>query len=600
MKGPVKTLLIRHRRKTAAQASAASPPASSPASLPASATAVLAALAAALAFALAQRCLPAAAPAGLSGPAEQAQAAAANDMVGGTLVDFADRQVIQRDPATRSATVEVAAMDCRVPEGAKLQFKAVAFLDGEASAAQSAEDATGWADAAPQGEDGRYAATLAVPQGGWYRLVARVAGGDGEPLAEMEGAARWGVGMNILCIGQSNMLAVGEPATPEAFAVADDRVSNFMNETWTHLSDPYTAGDESVSATETIGGGSMAPTLGNELVAAYDMPVGVIPAAHGGSSMADWIVRDSSNPADRSHLYGNSLYRARAAGGVEFILMNQGEYEVALGVDPAQYAAGMHLLRANYKADGVGAPIILCQLGNQRQLEDDEAMAGIRAAQRALDDGGENFLLGVVEMGLTLNSDGIHWDTESQKAIGARFANAIRYILGDSGYYMGPDVAGAAFEDGARDAIVVTIEHAGGTDFSPAESVTGFEAEADGRKLAIASAARVDATHIRLTLAEAAPDGAAARVRYLHGVTPDVSGMVVDNSALALPLNAIGWIGVGDRFHVPGKLRTGRLSRRPRRPSAFALARAFPSLKGPGRRGAGTVWELPYKKGALK
>ena len=71
----------------------------------------------------------------------------------------------------------------------------------------------------------------------------------------------------------------------------------------------------------------MVPAIGNKLVETYQIPVGFIPAAKGGVSlMAEyngWLKRNEGNPADRSNLYGNSLYRARAAGGIEFIIMEK-------------------------------------------------------------------------------------------------------------------------------------------------------------------------------------------------------------------------------------------------------------------------------------
>jgi hypothetical protein len=54
--------------------------------------------------------------------------------------------------------------------------------------------------------------------------------------------------------------------------------------------------------------------------------------------------------------------------------------------------------------------------------------------------------------------------------------------------------------------------------------------------VSIASASRIDANRIRLTPTSAIPQGATTRLRYLWGSDPDTSGLVKDNSPLALPL----------------------------------------------------------------
>lgn len=82
----------------------------------------------------------------------------------------------------------------------------------------------------------------------------------------------------------------------------------------------------------------------------------------------------------------------------------------------------------------------------------------------------------------------------------------------------------------------VTLAHFGGNDFTPASGITGFQISTDdfATVLAISAAARQSAAVIRLT--HASTGGAAAKVRYQWGATPDISGAVNDNGAAVRPL----------------------------------------------------------------
>lgn len=446
-----------------------------------------------------------------------------------SLEDFADRQVIQRDPETQSGQVTFSG---RVHvEGMQRVEIAVDRFDG------AGEMILDWTPAVVDVQAGTYTLTARLPQGGWYRTLVRAADASGDVLLQHTGTSRWGIGMNILCIGQSNM--VGQGQAP--YIQADDRVSNFINESWSHLEDPYAAGDSSLVGGGSCGG-SMTSTIGNILVGAYDFPVGFIPAAQNGASlMAEnngWLKRNDSQPADRSTLYGNSLYRAQAAGGIEFILMNQGENDVSRGTDATAYREGLSALAGYYQQDlGYGVPLIYCQLGpamaGSWDAGRDPYMTAIRSAQ-ATADNGVTLIMGASEMDLERNADNLHYTTDSQAVIGRRLANAIRYSLGDVDYYKGPEIIGARFTGPEQTIIEVAIRHYGGTGITPSSGITGFEVFVDGWAVEVVSARRKDAATIELTLES--PVQGEATLRYLYGCLPDVSGLVKDNSPLQLPL----------------------------------------------------------------
>ncbi|HWS42023.1 MAG TPA: Ig-like domain-containing protein [Pseudoflavonifractor sp.] len=453
-----------------------------------------------------------------------------------TFSSMVDRQVYQRDVKTGTASVTLAGT---VSDTASLKARVVSWAD-------ESDVLLDWRDI-PLEADGSFSTALTVPQGGWYKTQLAAYDSGGVKLTGAE-SNRWGVGINILCIGQSNMVGIGQgEAIP-----AHDLASNFMNEHWTHLEDPYDRGDTTPISSDGTTGNSMVPALANALIAEYGLPVGIIPAAKGGAGLvcdcADyprWLDRTEGNPTDRSNLYGNSLYRAQAAGGVEFILMNQGEHDVSAGTGEEEYLAALSTLVSNYRTDlGWDVPFLYCQLGPAKagSWDGDRApyMDGIRAAQMRANDPANGVILAAVELDLGRNSDNLHYTTASQSVIGRRVANAIFWyyddIPGKADYYTGPSIAGVHFADQSRAVIDVTLAHTGGGDFTPAEDITGFTVTDGGTPVAIASARQKDAHTITLTLE--APITGEGKVRYMAGLLPDVTGIVKDNSPMALPLNA--------------------------------------------------------------
>ena len=93
----------------------------------------------------------------------------------------------------------------------------------------------------------------------------------------------------------------------------------------------------------------------------------------------------------------------------------------------------------------------------------------------------------------------------------------------------------------------MTLDHRGGTDITPASGITGFEVFDNGSGVTIQSAARAATDAVRLTLSRSIVAGHTVTLRYLYGTTPNVSGLVKDNSPLALPLeNTTGSVTVSD------------------------------------------------------
>ncbi len=190
--------------------------------------------------------------------------------------DFANYRVFQRDIGATSRSVTVSGtysnMNWNRVEARVLQHG-------------TGTTAVGWTtiDSTPGGET--FAGDLAVPQGGWYNVEVRALDGAGSVLGSDRGTNKWGVGMIILVIGQSNMSGRGQ--TPYAVATSDLAVNYSNAGRWEHLADPYD--DESpagaVDDDNAKAAGSMIPGIANSLLQTFDFPIAFVPASKGGSNL---------------------------------------------------------------------------------------------------------------------------------------------------------------------------------------------------------------------------------------------------------------------------------------------------------------------------
>jgi len=395
--------------------------------------------------------------------------------------------------------------------------------------------------------DAAYSGTFDVPQGGWYRTVVRGLDAGGNEVARAAGTHRWGVGINILCIGQSNMVGHGG----RSYTIAGDLAGLYGNDrTWRHLADPYDSGGSSNDVDFDYGSGaSLVPSLVNALSDYFPgLPIGVIPAAKGssplvcaGSDMC-WGRRNADDPADPSNLYGNALAKAQRVGGVELIVMHQGETDATNSTPTATYASELALLGQNYRADLGDVPLFMCQLGRSTtdisvKNRTDTSMQAIRVAQHDADDPPRIYLAATA---IDLDVDETdHYVKPTLDELGRRIAAAIAYHYQAAGAppaYRGPEIASVSYADASRTIIDVQLNHRGGSDFEPAADINGFVVLDDGAPVELSSVVRGDAATIRITLGSAL--SGTGTVRYLYGKLPfqTLPNTVHDDSSLALPL----------------------------------------------------------------
>ena len=153
------------------------------------------------------------------------------------------------------------------------------------------------------------------------------------------------------------------------------------------------------------------------------VPIGLIPAAHGGTSMQQW---DPARKGQGGHsLYGATLERVKAVGGkVAGILWYQGESD-ANPADAALYEARMTALVRSFRADlgQPDLPFYYVQLGGFVTDPDPGLVSGwnsVRESQRIWADTLPNLgMVSAIDCGL---DDGIHIDTAGLKSLGKRLA----------------------------------------------------------------------------------------------------------------------------------------------------------------------------------
>ena len=256
---------------------------------------------------------------------------------------------------------------------------------------------------------------------------------------EVGGAKNVLVGDLWVLAGQSNMEGVGDLVDVEE---PHPLVHSFQSrESWARAEEPLHWLSESpqpvhhaiwgLPMPKTIApredtrdkGAGLGLTFAKTRVAETGVPIGLIPAAHGGTSMQQW--EPSRRDMGGASLYGATLERVRANGGkVAGILWYQGESD-ANPSDADVYEGRMTELVQAFRTD-LGQrdlPFYLVQLGSVIGDPSPEGIEGwnrVREIQRTLPESMPNTaVVSAIDLGL---DDCIHIDTLGLKALGRRLA----------------------------------------------------------------------------------------------------------------------------------------------------------------------------------
>ena len=274
-----------------------------------------------------------------------------------------------------------------------------------------------------------------------------------------------------------------------------------------------------------VKGAGLGLTFARAMAEQTGVPVGLVPAAHGGTSMQQW--EPSRKGQGGASLYGATLERVRAVGGkVAGILWYQGESD-ANPTDAALYEARMTALVQSFRADfqQLDLPFYYVQLGGFVTDPFPESVSGwnrVRESQRTWQETLPNVgMVSAIDCGL---DDGIHIDTSGLKALGRRLAAAA------SGQ-PAPALRSAAFEPD-RGWLRVSFDHVQGGLQAPGRPAGFSLRDPAGNELPLIYKVTLDGSDALLKITDPARLPGAS-LWYGYGLAPYCN--LTDSTGAAVP-----------------------------------------------------------------
>lgn len=281
-----------------------------------------------------------------------------------------------------------------------------------------------------------------IPRGGLYRIETALQLDEAPIEWTQRGDAIHHIGVGDIWViaGQSNSVGYGKSPihdSPELgihmfHASGDWRLA-------THPLSDSTGTQYPANREGGNGGHSPYLAFGRKLKNALGYPIGLIPAALGGSAISSWI------PSLGGVLFNNMMSYLRDAGGqCRGVVWYQGCSDTGLA-ERAHYMSRFSEMVAAFRKgmNNPGLPIITAQLNRVvSEPSDRPAHEGWdvirevqRQAARTLD---KVYVVGTVDLGL---SDAIHNNSAANLVIGERMANvALGAIFGRDTKYLHPDL----------------------------------------------------------------------------------------------------------------------------------------------------------------
>lgn len=281
-----------------------------------------------------------------------------------------------------------------------------------------------------------------VPQGGPYSLEVRIVAGTPEIIKDLYIGDLW------ILAGQSNMEGVGDLVDVQG---PEDRVRSFdQTDRWTQATEPL---HRLVDATDRVHwrknkdgqpekvtgqdleqwmanrkkGAGLGLPFAKEILTRTGIPIGLVPCAHGGTSMEQWSPELKDKQGDS--LYGATLRRFIAVGGqVKGILWYQGESDASPKALP-EYAAKMEKLIASFRQDfsQPELPFYYVQIGRHVNNTNQNEWNAVQEIERKLETKVPR--VGMVPTADLSLDDGIHVSTPDLKRLGRRLADMVTHDL---------------------------------------------------------------------------------------------------------------------------------------------------------------------------
>ncbi len=401
-------------------------------------------------------------------------------------------------------------------------------------------------------QKGNWSGTLHnVPTGGPYRIEVRLR--DSTFVLALNDLL---VGDLWILAGQSNMEGHGDlidvqPPDPlvHTFDMADNwRIAQEPLHTTVDAVDPihwplnanrqperYTGEKLTSYIANRKKGAGLGLPFATDMLKFTGIPVGLVPCAHGGTSMEEWspALRDRGGES----LYGSLLRRFRAVGGhVKGLLWYQGESDANPRAAPAFEARFLELVKA-VRGDFSDAnlPFYYVQIGRHVSAANVAQWNQVQEAQRLAEAQiAHSGMVASVDLSL---DDGIHISTQDQKRLGMRLARRACHDLypalgGCGAFKPGPHPVTAFYGGGV---IAVSFYGVNGRLTAPGR-IAGFSIHtSDGAEVPLIYKVTIDpaeASTVRLHIQGRLPAGAV--LYYGYGKDPFCN--LTDELDIAVPM----------------------------------------------------------------
>jgi sialate O-acetylesterase len=287
------------------------------------------------------------------------------------------------------------------------------------------------------------------------------------------------------------------------------------------------------------------------------VPIGLIPCAHGGTSMDQWSPALKDKGGDS--LYGGMVRRFQAAGGrVKGLLWYQGESDASAQAAPLfeeKFRQFIAAVRSDFQMPEL--PFYFVQIGRHVTTADPRPWNFVQ--QKQLEAEAKIPNTGMVTCVDCNLDDGIHVGTDDFRLLGARLANLACHDLfpekaGCAALQRGPRPVSARMENGM---IVVEFREVNGR-LRAAGRVNGFTIhDPEGKPVPLIFRQRISPARpnvVELLIGGKLPEG--AMLHYGYGRDPYVN--VRDEAGMAVPV--FGPLPIGNyrlRHHAATASRSG-------------------------------------------
>jgi hypothetical protein len=385
---------------------------------------------------------------------------------------------------------------------------------------------------------GNWSGTLSVPQGGWFKWQARFTLNTGVtgPIS----TNKFGVGMLIACLGQSNMSNMW--TVNDGGFTPDAKTRKYLGSGW-----------------QTVGSAPMI-LWGNALrtkavAAGADIPIGFLEYAIPGTAIESWLTVANGGSATSWNPFISSSTGVNApdcGGDFEQVVWYQGESDANAAMSKSTYMARLDTLKSQLLAQtgrntstlrmGIA---LLATLGTYVAAN----VQAIREAQLEWSATNAPFsYLGLVSYDCIHGAtDSTHFPNAQMQRFGRRWALGVAKSVGWSAVGAdGPKIASISASGGSS-TITLAVTQAGGTALldgtgsSAGIGLAGIEIQYNGVNQTIVATA-FSSGNIVLTMAAAPSSGNTVGVRYGYGNNPwgwvfdgtDTDGHIIYDNQSAL------------------------------------------------------------------